>query len=269
MAKKVLMILGILLLVASAYFGLLKFRDVFSGTPANEQRTQEVEPETSDEAPEEADTPQAEAPAEFDKTKYGLSTPASPWWVVNKTRPLPAGYVPADLVAAPVRLRLASSSERMKFSQAASADLKKLFDGAAAAGHVLVFASGYRSEATQRQLYNSYVANDGQAAADRYSARPGTSEHQTGLAFDATTPSEACFLEVCFGTTPEGAWLLANAHRYGFIVRYPQGKESVTGYQYEPWHLRWVGVELATEMKRTGITTLEEFFGLPAAPTYL
>nr|MBA3758677.1 D-alanyl-D-alanine carboxypeptidase family protein [Candidatus Saccharibacteria bacterium] len=71
-----------------------------------------------------------------------------------------------------------------------------------------------------------------------------------------------------FETTPEGKWLLANTYEYGFIVRYPNGKENVTGYQYEPWHLRFVGKELAIEMNKTGIQTLEEFFGLPAAPNY-
>jgi D-alanyl-D-alanine carboxypeptidase len=113
----------------------------------------------------------------------------------------------------------------------------------------------------QKQFYDSYVGQDGQEAADRYSARPGTSEHQTGISFDATSLSETCHLEICFETTPEGKWIAEHAHEYGFIIRYLKDKESVTGYQYEPWHLRYVGKELAAELKRTGLT-MEEFFGL-------
>jgi zinc D-Ala-D-Ala carboxypeptidase len=149
----------------------------------------------------------------------------------------------------------------MQLSAAAQPALEQRFAAAAEDGVTLVFGSGYRSEALQRQFYESYVARDGQAAADRYSARPGTSEHQTGLAVDITSVGGRCHLEVCFEDLPEGQWLAANAHRYGFIIRYPDGKESITGYQYEPWHMRYVGTELSAEINRTGLT-LEEFFGL-------
>lgn len=205
---------------------------------------------------------------EFDKNMFKLDEPGSPWWIVNKKRPLPAGYVPPDLEVPDVRLRLARTAPQMPFSRSATPALKQMFKAAAAEGIVLVFGSGYRSEELQRQFYTSYVAQDGQAAADRYSARPGTSEHQTGLVFDVTSVSENCHLEICFEDTPEGAWVLENAYKYGFIVRYPDGKEQITGYQYEPWHLRFVGPELAAEMRKTGIQTMEEFFGLPPAPSY-
>lgn len=204
----------------------------------------------------------------FNKNLYKLDEPGSPWWVVNKTRPLPPGYVPADLEVPDVKLRLANTAPQMPFSKMATPSLKEMFAAAAAEDVTLVFGSGYRSEELQRQFYNQYVAQDGQAAADRYSARPGTSEHQTGLSFDATSVNETCHLEICFKDTPEGKWLAANSYKYGFIVRYPDGKEPITGYQYEPWHMRYVGKELALEMHNTGITTLEEFFGLPPAPTY-
>jgi D-alanyl-D-alanine carboxypeptidase len=110
-------------------------------------------------------------------------------------------------------------------------------------------------------LYNGYVAKDGQAAADRYSAKPGTSEHQTGLAMDVCLANSGCSLEQAFGDTPAGKWVAANAHKYGFIVRYLPGKDAITGYEYEPWHLRYVGIELATELQRNN-KTMEEFFGL-------
>ena len=102
----------------------------------------------------------------------------------------------------------------------------------------------------QKQLYDGYVAQMGQDEADKISARPGTSEHQTGLAFDVTLPSGECFLETCLGAMPEGEWIAANAYKYGWIVRYPEGKEDITGYSYEPWHLRYVGIEvIAVEPK--------------------
>lgn len=207
-------------------------------------------------------------PVGFNKNVYSIDEPGSLWWVVNKKRPLPAGYVPPDLAVPDVKLRLASSAEQMQFSKSATPALEEMFKAAANDGVMLVFGSGFRSENYQRTLYNQYVAADGQTAADRYSARPGTSEHQTGLSFDATASNGACHLEKCFKDTPEGAWLAKNAHKYGFIIRYVEGKESVTGYDYEPWHMRYVGKELAEEMHKTNIQTLEEFFNLPPAPTY-
>jgi D-alanyl-D-alanine carboxypeptidase len=264
MSKKLLMSLGIVLLILAAIAGGLKFRDIFYGDNS--------EPAVTETENEQAKVEQAEqqpVQSSFDSTKYSLEEPASPWWVVNKTRPLPGGYVPPDLVVPSVRLRLSSSQEQMQISQQITADLDAMFLAAAKDGVTLVFGSGFRSEALQRQFYNSYVSQDGQAVADRYSARPGTSEHQTGLAFDATNISQTCHLETCFADQPEGAWLEDNAHSYGFIVRYPEGKEAITGYQYEPWHMRWVGKDLANELFNTGIKTLEEFFKLPAAPDYL
>lgn len=226
------------------------------------------EPFTGTEQPANEQPENQQQPAGFNKNMFALDEPESPWWLVNKKRPLPAGYVPPDLAVPNVKLRLAPTAEQMQFSKSATPALEEMFKAAAAEGVSLVFGSGYRSEALQRQFYNQYVANDSQAAADRYSARPGTSEHQTGLSFDATANNGACHLEKCFADTPEGRWLALNAYKYGFIIRYIEGKESVTGYDYEPWHMRYVGRELAAEMHRTNITTLEEFFGLPPAPSY-
>lgn len=264
------MLLGIVMLIAAMIFGVMKFRDIFSGEPPaqDSQTNQAAESEHAKQRQSE-EAPSQSISGTFDKSKYSIDEPGSIWWVVNKTRPLPSGYVPDDLVVPDVRLRLAASNEQMQASNTIVPALKEMFAAANADGVMLVFGSGYRSETLQRQFYNSYVAQDGQAAADRLSARPGTSEHQTGLTFDATSLSGTCHLETCFESTPEGAWLLEHAHAYGFIIRYPEGKEHITGYSYEPWHLRYVGVELATEMKDTGIQTLEEFFGLPAAPDYL
>lgn len=202
-----------------------------------------------------------EEPALPQPTGYDIDSPSSINVVVNKKRPLPADYVPNDLIVPDVRLRLAASHEQMKFRATASEQLKSMFDAAATDGVTLVFGSGYRSYALQKQFYDSYVARDGQAAADRYSARPGTSEHQTGLSFDATSPSQTCHLEICFEDTEQGQWLAANAHTYGFHLRYREGKESITGYQYEPWHFRYLGTELAATLYQKNLT-LEEYFNL-------
>lgn len=209
----------------------------------------------SEPVPEVSEVP----PAVFDKNKYSINEPGSLWQIVNKQRALPNGYVPADLIVPDVRLRLAATHEQMKFHAVAGPDLIAMFNAAKAEAVTLVFGSGYRSYALQKQFYDGYVARDGRAAADRYSARPGTSEHQLGLSFDVTSLSQKCHLEICFENTPEGQWVKARAHEYGFIFSYPNGKESVTGYQYEPWHLRYVGPDLAAELKKAN-QTLEEFF---------
>ena len=205
----------------------------------------------------------------FDKNKYSISDPASPWLVVNKKNPLnPKTFVPADLAVANVRLRLGKTEEQMKFSAQAIPDLEAMFATAKNDGVELVFGSGYRSHALQKQFYDSYVAKDGVEKADRYSARPGHSEHQTGLAVDITRADGKCHLEECFEDTEQGKWLAANAYKYGFLLRYTTEKETVTGYQYEPWHFRYVGRELAEEMNKQNIETLEEFFNLPQASNY-
>ena len=197
----------------------------------------------------------------FDKSQYSTGQPDSIWVVTNKKRSLPDDYTPANLVVPNVPLRLGSGEEQMHLRKDAATALESMFADAKKAGHDLYLASGYRSFGYQKVLYDGYVARDGQAEADKYSARPGTSEHQTGLAADVGGVDGNCELEICFGDTAEGKWVAANAHKYGFIIRYPEGKESVTTYQYEPWHLRYVGKGLAAELKKTN-QTMEEFFNL-------
>lgn len=142
----------------------------------------------------------------------------------------------------------------------ANAALWKLQQAARAAGHAMPRISGYRSYGYQVKLYRDYVATDGIAAADQYSARPGFSEHQTGLAFDIGTTD----LEASYGKTAAGRWLAQNCATYGFIIRFPQGKEGLTGYTYEPWHVRYVGVAAAQQIKAQGLS-LEEYLGAESA----
>lgn len=186
------------------------------------------------------------------------------WVVSNKLRPLnPNNFQPTDLVIPQGVQNEWGQPLREPAARAAEA----LIGAAAAAGHSVWIISAFRDYNTQVALYHSYVNRDGQAAADTYSARPGHSEHQTGLVIDLDDFG-SCYLSTCFGDTPAGQWLAQNAADFGFIIRYPAGKEHITGFMAEPWHFRYVGEELAHEMQRTGVQTLEEFFGLAPAPDY-
>lgn len=161
--------------------------------------------------------------------------------VVNKEIPLPSDYNPGlqpEVIEA----------------------YQQMFRDGAERGLDFVLVSDFRTYQYQEQLYNNYVARDGQEAADQYSARPGHSEHQTGLTVDVGSADSASNLTVKFGDTPEYAWLKDVAHEYGFIVRYPEGKEHITGYQYEPWHIRYIGDE-AEAVYESGLS-LEEYLGI-------
>lgn len=172
--------------------------------------------------------------------------------LVNKFYRLPKGYAPADLVA--VDARYARNGWRYELRSDAYAAFVKMRKAAEAEGLRLVVASAYRSYGTQGNVYADYVTGSGKVAAEQYSARPGHSEHQTGLAMDIRSGSS----EGSFVGSREFKWLVANGHRYGFVLRYPKGKTSITGYAYEPWHWRYVGVEAAKAMKASGLT-LEEY----------
>lgn len=162
--------------------------------------------------------------------------------VVNKKHKLPENYSPG--------LRSEASNAMLQLTTAASN-----------AGVDLKIISSYRSYATQVSTYNKWVNQSGRATADTFSARPGHSEHQTGLAIDVGASNGACDLETCFGNTPEGLWVAANAQNYGFIVRYQNGKDAITGYQYEPWHLRFVGVDVAKAITSSGLT-MDQYYGI-------
>ncbi len=129
-------------------------------------------------------------------------------------------------------------------------------------GLSLWIASGYRSYTYQNGLYSMYVKNRGKEAADTFSARPGHSEHQSGYAFDLNSVTDA------FANTKEGIWVNENCYKYGFILRYPKGKDNETGYKYESWHLRYVGTELAEKLYNNGDwITMESYFGLTSTYT--
>lgn len=233
------------------------------------QRIQSVAPTASTQSPDSSqDTEQTAEPAGFNKQLFSISDPTSVWVVVNKLRALnPASYQPTDLVFPDVPLRV-PGQETMRLRQETATALEKMFAAAKADGINLMLSSGQRDFQYQTNLYNSYVSQSGQTEADKFSARPSHSEHQTGLAADIEPTSRKCELDICFGELPEGKWLAANAYKFGFIIRYTADKVSTTGYMYEPWHVRYVGVDLSTEMHNQSIATLEEFFELSPAPDY-
>ena len=185
--------------------------------------------------------------------------------VVDKRRPLkPVTFIPPDLVAPQVP----HTNAPLLRKEAASA-VERMFAGAEANGVRLVSTSAYRSYAAQKQVVASDTAQGGAAYADTIDMRPGYSEHQTGWAIDiGSSTRPAVDFDVRMADTPEGRWLAANAWQYGFHLSYPKGRESMTGILYEPWHFRYVAAALAAELHRTGIQTLQEFFGLPASPNY-
>ena len=179
--------------------------------------------------------------------------------LVNKNYRLSDEYEPDDLVLLEVPLYNRDSTNESNYLRKSAADaLKQMFIVAKSYGYNLTARSGYRSYVTQVALYDRYVFTDGGEAADTYSARAGHSEHQTGLAVDITSDSVNEELTVEFGETEEGKWVAENAHRFGFIIRYPEDKTLLTGYQYEPWHLRYVGIDAATKIYENG-WILEEY----------
>ncbi len=156
--------------------------------------------------------------------------------IVNKKYSLPSTYNPGN------------NSEASYWLQVLRSDAEKN-------GHYLYLCSAFRSYWDQDYIYWNYVSTYGQELTDTFSARPGHSEHQTGLAFDVG------YIDDDFGNWPSGIWLAENAHKYGFIIRYPKGKQHITGYKYEPWHIRYLGKDLATKVYNSGLT-LEEYLGI-------
>jgi len=217
------------------------------GPVPNEKPKGNETPDESPDEPKESPSPPVEKPANntyIPNQKHPTSpTIINGFLVVNKRYPLPTDYHKGE-----------DPNARAAFNQMSAAAKLDGFD--------LVAFSTFRSYERQEILYDQYVEKDGQQIADQYSARPGYSEHQTGLAFDIGEKNfEQHWASASFGETPAGEWVAQNAHFYGFILRYPLGKEEITGYMHESWHYRYVGVEPATDMYMHK-QTLEEYLEL-------
>ncbi|CAM5452976.1 M15 family metallopeptidase [Leifsonia shinshuensis] len=255
------------LLVAAAAATLLVFSGCSAGAPEQPQAkpSGHATPTASHPPrPLPTSTPTAAA-AGFDKHAQSIDDPTSTWVVVNKPRPLnPINYTPASLVYPEV-----TYVNRQPMRPEVAEALVRMFQaGKKEAGLDFSVQSAYRSFESQTNVYNEDAARNGKAYADTDTARPGHSEHQTGLAVDISAVPAKCSLDACFAHTPQGEWLAANAWRFGFLLRYPADKVPVTGFAFEPWHFRFVGEPLAARLKSTGITTLEEFFGVPGGTEY-
>ena len=188
--------------------------------------------------------------ANLDKPKYGYDIPVSgyddPYIIVNKYYKVPEGYRPPDLK---------DFGGQLLREETGNAYLKMREDGLKL-GLNIRLVSGYRSVEYQSGLYNRYLSSDSRENVDRYSARPGHSEHHTGMAMDVFGSQDGLRN---FENTPEYPWVRDNCHKYGFIIRYLRETEHITGYEAEPWHLRYVGVEVATDMKEKNIKSFEEY----------
>ncbi len=197
-------------------------------------------------------------------TTYNTNTASSIYVIVNKQRPLkPLTYTPSDLAVPNIPLRSNITDDEKQVSGVVIPSLEAMVMAASKQGVAINLQSGYRSYTFQAKLHTKYEEEQGKAAADSQSAQAGYSEHQTGLAVDlGDVNNPSCDVRNCFAITPAGKWLTANAYKYGFVLRYPLGKQGITGYTYEPWHFRYVGYKLAKSMQTKGVNTLEQYFNI-------
>jgi zinc D-Ala-D-Ala carboxypeptidase len=218
-----------------------------------------------------ADQVQAKPVTIFNPPKYSIDEADSIWVVINKQRQItPLRYKPENLVLPAFPRPQVQNPFGLQLREEAALATVELAEAMRAAGKgTLILNSGFRTYKTQKALYDRTKETRGLAVAEKLSARPGHSEHQLGLAADFSAWGQGCVILVCFGNTEAGRWLAENAHNHGFILRYPKGFRAITGFQFEPWHFRYVGVELATELRTKGIRTLEEFWELELAPDYI
>ncbi|WP_336604310.1 M15 family metallopeptidase [Paenibacillus sp. MMS18-CY102] len=199
------------------------------------------------------------------QTMFPSKYPSSIGVIVNKSIYLPQTYKPQDLVYPDVPFLFQEKIEKRQLRSEAAMALKKMFVAAKKDGVYLSGVSGYRSYDTQKWLFERYMKRDGYLEAMKYSALPGTSEHQTGLAIDVSGADGKCAVSSCFANTKEAQWLSQHSAEYGYIIRYASGKEHITGYKYEPWHIRYIGPsKLALDMHKRGVC-LEEYYNVYSA----
>ncbi|GLC89415.1 M15 family metallopeptidase [Lysinibacillus piscis] len=252
--NRLLLIIGAIISIALIAAIFIVYNDKRMQVNEVSDKQQETPIENEESVTIEKETPKTEPPVE------PTEQPDANGYLPNQTLPKEPTYI-NDILLANKVYPLPPTFAPGQNAEAGQA-LEKMLVAAKQQGFDLVAFSGYRSYEYQETLYNNYVKRDGQAAADRYSARPGYSEHQTGLAFDiGERGHEDVWLTEAFGETPAGQWLFAHAQDYGFILRFPQNKEQITGYMYESWHYRYVGVEVAKEIKQQN-STLEEYLGV-------
>ena len=223
-------------------------QDCLSAIQTNQNSSVETTPTPS---PTMTPTPTPEPTVE---STVDTTTVSSIQKITNKNHPIDSGYVPANLTIVNVN----SNGTQYLRSEAAS-ELVKMFAAAHKDGIDLYLVSGYRSYSQQLDLYNTYVSTDGKALADSYDAIPGACEHQLGLAVDLSDGNRDHDIDDSFESTAAYQWLLKHSYEYGYIFRFPRGKETITGIAYNPWSFRYIGVEEAKKVYDSGLT-LEEFY---------
>lgn len=278
--RKLLISLGAVLVVAGSavvtYFTLRHFNPPHTTTQQPISKEQPA-PAPKEKAPDSQKPPAPAAPTialpnatPIPARIVNSANDADLWKIANKSRAFAnPRYQPSNLRLVSVPTLPGRGQDERSLRAVLMPDLEKLVAAARAAGVTLRVGSGYRSYATQASLFASYVRRHGEAAASRFSSRPGHSEHQSGLAADFAGTDQTCWVDDCFERTAAGKWLAAHAHEYGFILRYPKGKEPITGYQYEPWHFRYVGRELASALHQSGLTMEEAWSYIEKAMTKL
>lgn len=234
--------------------------DERTAAPASNPASPTSEPATSRPTPTPGPTSSATPTPTLDLTAHPTTDPESLWVVVNKLHPLdPLPFEPADLVA----------FRGARVRAVVVPDLQAMFDDARVDGVALGVRTAYRSYGQQAAIRADVENRRGFAHAEKYSARPGYSEHQTGLSLDLSSSSRpSCDLSACFADTAEGQWAAAHAGEYGFLVRYTAANAAVTGFSPEGWHLRYVGRELSAWMAASGVGSLEEALGVAGGPDY-
>ena len=258
MKKLLMLVCGIVALFLIIYIPLTAGKDSASGNE-NEEYEYEYYYNDSSDGGEYMDDAQSQA-VSGDMSAPGIDVNPDSYTVfVNKEYGLPKDYVPDDLMVPDIRFYGGFSEEKSYMRKDAGLAIEKMFSDAEKEGYVLYGISGYRSYARQEEIYNKNVTMHGSTETNKVSAEPGHSEHQSGLTIDISIAELTGSLLEEFGSTEEGIWVKENCSKYGYIIRYPKNKEKVTGYSYEPWHLRYVGKKMAEYLTENKLT-LEEYF---------
>lgn len=244
-------------------FGKDDLQRTFIAGEKGESTSADSDEEDDDNDPDSAIVEMDES--ELGKKKKGVKyikvdrDPESIGVLVNRKYPLSSSYVPSDLTVPNVDFTFDYMSDKRHMREIAAFYLERMFAAAERDGISLAGVSAYRSYQRQVAIYENNVRTRGKKATDAVSAKPGTSEHQTGLTIDISSASAGYAIDKTFGQSDAGKWVAANSWKYGFIVRYPRGKEKITGYEYEPWHIRFTGRRLARYLTRNNLT-MEEYY---------
>ena len=245
--------------LAKAHVAVAK---AYEDNKAEEDATGPEDVAFDEDEPEDEET---ELPNEPDFLHPEVDTdPASITVLVNHQYSLPEDYVPEDMISVNVKFICNEKEDKRLMQREAGEALEAMFEAAKEENVFLCAISGYRSYERQNRLYLNNIRVNGESYAKRFSAPPGQSEHQTGLAMDISSASNGYSLDYELADKPEGKWLIENCSEYGFILRYPKYKEEITGYAYEPWHFRYVGKRLAEYLTMNDLT-LDEYYGSVAA----